>query len=163
MRLVEPYCLDIDLLEESPLLKRHRRHAQERLISQKIPDYLHPVLSHTYARPPSHDTSPLHIKPYVLEGCEESFLLFLNGQLRLDFSSLRGLKNSVFLPFAQASRSYAPLLDSFHESILHSENDPLMLLALSGYQEGAFLYVPPQVHLEKPIQLLSLTRGEQDL
>lgn len=163
MRLLQPYCLDIDLLDEIPLLKRHRLHAQESLMTQKVPDYLNQILEPLYTRPPSHETTPLHIKPYLLEGCEDSFLLFLNGRLRLDLSSLRGLNKAVLLPFAQAGRSYAPLLDSFHKAILHPEKDPLTLLALSGYEEGAFLYIPPGIHLEKPLQLLSLTRGEEPL
>jgi len=163
MSLFDRYCLDIDALDEPNLLKKHRRHAQEALFSLKIPNYLEPILSHSYERLSSEEIVSPPLKKYVLEGCEESYIIFMNGHLRLDLSNIQGLKNAVFLPFTKALRSYAPLFESFYSSILQSDKDPLFLLNLASYQEGAFLYIPPNAHFEKPLQILSCTKGTNDL
>jgi Fe-S cluster assembly protein SufD len=163
VRLLEPYCLDIDAIDEPPILKRHRRQAQEALFCQKIPKEIESILSYHYKRPSSQEIEFSSLKEHIQEGCEESYIVFINGFLRLDLSNIKGLSKAVLLPFHQAARSFSPLLDSFHSSHLLSEKDPLLLLQLSAYQEGAFLYIPPNLRYEKPLQILSYIKGSTNL
>jgi Fe-S cluster assembly protein SufD len=49
----------------------------------------------------------------------------------------------------------------FHKSM--PENDYLTTLNSASFTDGVFIYIPPHVELEKPIQIINLLIGNQDL
>lgn len=100
-------------------------------------------------------------KNYALPGFEKNFLLFENGKLRLDLSSLEGLKKATILPLKEAYRSYGSHLDSFHETLLKKEKDPLFLFHLAASEEGAFIYIPPALSLPYKLQVLYLVNEKR--
>lgn len=152
--------LDMDRKDEHHLFKKQRQWAQDAFSRAKIPAYLESILSHEYRSDTSLRT-PFQHQRHILEGCEKSVIVFLNGNLRLDLSSVDNMKNSVIHPFTKAARSYAPLIESFHATVLHSEKDPLLLFNLMTYQDGLFLYIPPYTHLERPLQILHLVESSE--
>lgn len=87
--------------------------------------------------------------------CRHSYLVFVDGHLRLDWSDLSGLPPQiVLLPLAQAFRTYGNILNSRLSQSLHEEKDPFAALNLSLHADGAFLFIPPKIELAQPIQCL---------
>lgn len=57
----------------------------------------------------------------------------------------------VVLPLSDALKSYRSILDP---RLLSSEADPFALLSRALMGEGLFIYVPPQIQIEKPIEIV---------
>ncbi len=66
------------------------------------------------------------------------------------------VKNLVILPLHQAKSSYSPLLNKRDEIFLCEEKDPFFFLNHALYNQGLFIYVPPDVSFSKPLYLTSL-------
>ena len=65
-------------------------------------------------------------------------------------------KEMVVLPLHQAKNSYLPLLKKRREIFFEEEKDPLFFLNHALYDQGLFIYVPPNVTVTKPFYLTFL-------
>lgn len=104
----------------------------------------------------------LDFKGAVLPGCERSHIVFVNGRfspLQSDISSLP--KQIVLLPLEDAMRSHGSFLHQHLARSLKEENDPFALLNLSLHEKGVFFYLPPQLRVEVPVQVLYLFSGNE--
>jgi len=85
----------------------------------------------------------------------KSCIVFINGVLRLDLSSLGNLpKGCVIKSFHDAVKTYAALFNNSFSNALQHERDPFALLTMSCYQSGLFIYIPPKVVLNHPIEII---------
>ena len=102
------------------------------------------------------------VLPRILPGSERSFLVFVDGSLRLDLSDVTALPKQVEIkPFSEAlSGPYSAFLRHRQHMLFEQEEDPFPFLNAALYSEGIFIYAPPQVITESPLQILSLeTKG----
>ena len=89
---------------------------------------------------------------------EKNTCVFMNGEFRLDLSSIEDL---VCLPLTEATRSYGMFLHKGWTQMLEEETNPFVLLNHALYEEGLFLYVPPKI--ESTIQWVFLTDGKAQI
>ena len=97
------------------------------------------------------------ITAQIYPECKKSYLVFENGKYRADLSCPP--KQIVILPFPLAMASYGHFINHRFLSQLSEENDPFALLNAALFDEGMFVFVPPKLKLETPIQVLHLTTG----
>ncbi|MDE3056218.1 MAG: SufD family Fe-S cluster assembly protein [Verrucomicrobiota bacterium] len=70
-------------------------------------------------------------------------------------------KPFVALPLDAAMRSYGLFVQSQISRAIKEEKEPMAALNLALHGRGAFLYLPPGVHIEKPIELHHLISSAQ--
>lgn len=107
---------------------------------------------------------PDMLQQAVLPECQNSTIVFVNGKLRLDLSMLTDVhKKMVLLPLDKAMQSYEIFLANRYHKTLAEERNPFVLLNLALSQEGGFIYIPPDVVVEKPIQILHFVSGREGI
>lgn len=113
---------------------------------------------------PSLETSvePIEVESLVLPECRDSCLVFVDGVFSMEHSRRRNIVESVqILPLEQALRgSYGTFLKHRMQMWLQQEEDPFSLLNGTLCLGGVFLYIPPKVVLQHPIQLLCIQTKE---
>lgn len=91
----------------------------------------------------------------ILPECRKSCLVFVNGFYREDLSNLSALpKQVVVLSLDQAMPTYGSFLQNRIGKALKEETDPFAALNAALHGLGAFLYVPPKITIDVPIQCL---------
>ena len=83
--------------------------------------------------------------------------VFVNGEFRAELSQVDGV---ICLPLAEAMRSYGILLQKSWAHMLMEETNPFHLLNHALYEEGLFLYVPPQIQTAVEWVFLSTKDGQ---
>lgn len=98
------------------------------------------------------------VLPRILPGSERSFLVFVDGMLRPDLSDISALPKQVEVKLLSEAwkGSYGAFLRHRHHMLLEDEEDPFPFLNAALYSEGSFVYVPPQVVVDAPLQILSM-------
>ncbi len=132
------------------------------LPSRKTEQYqyirLHNLFAQTYTVAPASQISKEQIAPFVIPECSDACIVFVNGHLQSHLSSLTGIpKQVVLLPFSEATKSYGAFLNNHWSKALKDEKDSFATLNAALHLNGAFLYIPPKVVVESPIQILYLT------
>ena len=146
---------------EPAVLSRFRQEAWKKLQHLGMPDskndqFQYLKLHQLYASPYT-IAEPFNITPKPLEETKNSFIVFVNGILRLDLSSLSGLGNGcVVKSFADASKTYATLLSNSFTKSVKEERDHFALLNMACFQDGIFLYIPPKTVVSAPIEIMHL-------
>jgi Fe-S cluster assembly protein SufD len=65
--------------------------------------------------------------------------------------------------FRKAVKENPELVDKYYGKLANAETDPLTALNTVFVQDGIFVYIPDNVHLDKPIQIINLLRSDDDL
>jgi Fe-S cluster assembly protein SufD len=55
------------------------------------------------------------------------------------------------------------LVEKYYGTTAEAEADPLTALNTTFAQDGVFIYIPDNTHIEKPLQLINILRSEDDL
>ncbi len=105
-------------------------------------------LYETYLKLPS--TQQFSFKEHIFPECQESYLVFVNGSFVKELSKIP--PKLVVLPIVEAMRSYGTLLQNRWKKTLKEETDPFAILNLATHPIGLFVYAPPKLKLEAPIQ-----------
>jgi len=101
------------------------------------------------------------IEPYILPESAESTLVFVNGHFQPNLSRLQAVpKNIIIAPLSGSMRSYGALLTNQWSRISKEESDPFALLNLALQEEGIFIYLPPNIRVSVPLQLLYVVDGQ---
>lgn len=87
--------------------------------------------------------------------CQNSCIVFVNGAYSKELSCLP--KQLVALPLKEAMVTYGNYLTARLSKQLQEEKNPFVLLNAALGQEALFLYIPPKLRLQDPIQILHLT------
>ncbi|MCE1198131.1 MAG: Fe-S cluster assembly protein SufD [Marinilabiliales bacterium] len=72
-------------------------------------------------------------------------------------------KGMIICSLKQAMMQYPDLVASHYGRMADSESDPIVALNSLFAIDGIFLYIPDNVLIEKPIQVINLLRSEEDL
>jgi Fe-S cluster assembly protein SufD len=101
------------------------------------------------------------IAPAIHPSAQHSHIIFVNGFFRSDLSDVTACPPQMqLIPLSEAMRSHGSFLSSRLSKHLNDEKDPFAALNASLHGEGLFLYVPPQVVLEHPIQCIYVHSDE---
>ncbi len=91
-------------------------------------------------------------------------VLFSNGwfyQHNLPFNNLP--KGVILQSLKEASKEHPELFAKYYSKHAKSNDDSIVALNTAFAQDGFFLYVPKNIVIDKPIQVINLLRSEQDL
>jgi len=92
---------------------------------------------------------------YILDECQESCLVFVNGHYQPALSKTDALPSKVtVLELKEAIKTFGAFLSNHWTKTLGDETDPFVALNTALQESGAFLYLPPQTKVEAPIQIL---------
>jgi Fe-S cluster assembly protein SufD len=97
------------------------------------------------------------LEPYILPEAQESYIVFVNGRYTPQLSKLP--PKVVIVPLQEALKTYGPFLQGRLSKNIKEERDPFAVLNLALHQEGVFCYLPPQLKLEKPLQIIHYGKG----
>lgn len=95
----------------------------------------------------------------IASECGPTTLLFINGEFQEQSTSL---KDIVILPLAIAERSFGSFLTKHTDEMLKKEKNPFALLNAAYGQKGVFVYVPPHVQLQEPLEIVHFVHGDAD-
>ncbi|MBS0627930.1 MAG: SufD family Fe-S cluster assembly protein, partial [Verrucomicrobia bacterium] len=103
-----------------------------------------------------------NIDSLLLTESKESFFVFKDGVFCPELSNLQGLgKKVVVLTLEEALKgSYASFLRHRWQTLLQQETDPFALLNGALCEGGLFLYIPPKVKLQTPLQFIFVQTKE---
>lgn len=111
--------------------------------------------SYSSAKPTS--LTPEAIAPWILPESKQSFLVFINGHFQPELSNRNNIPAAVVIePLSKAFRTYGSFISNAWQRSINSERDPFALLNAALHNDAAFIYVPPKVVVDAPIQILSL-------
>ena len=165
------------LLLENPVLKGFREKAVEAFSLQGFPGKKHEeyrylqvekVLTADLNNSLTPDISGLNINadifnhPLLVQDAYK--VVLVNGFFSDEFSQITGLPEGVCISsLADAIRSNNIHALSNLGTMAKSESDPFLALNSALFTDGLFCYIPPHVHLDKPIQILQLVTGTDAL
>lgn len=72
-------------------------------------------------------------------------------------------KGVVVCSLREAAQQYPELVEKHYGKLADAETDPMIALNTAFAQDGIFIHVPDNVVVEKPIQVINLLRGNEDL
>lgn len=128
---------------------------QEGFASITLRDLYTRTLSSALPPPPSRE----ELASFIYPECRNSYLVFSNGSFLPELSCLKG-SSAVVLPLSQALSPFAQVLHSRMEELLKEESDPFAAVHGALWQEGLFLYLPPDCTLSQPVQILQWGQAE---
>ncbi len=103
------------------------------------------------------------IAPFIFDESKQSVLVFVNGSFDKSLSNLSALNEAAVLSFAEAAsdEKYASVFRAKLGSLVDAEKNGFTALNTAFVGEGAFLFVPKNVKVGAPIQILSLTEDRK--
>lgn len=106
-----------------------------------------PPTTHTY-----------DLRPWILPEAVHSFLVFVNGRLRLDLSDCTALQGQIVIQeFAEATRSFGGIITQQVQTHLkESAPDDNILLNLALHEQGVFLYLLPHHTVSSVLQCIQI-------
>lgn len=159
-------------LSEEDGLQKFRERAWRRFQEVSLPNKhtevyqyikLRQLFNTCYSSPEPAEVHHPQILPHVYPECRDSYLVFVNGGLRLDLSRTTAIhKNVVVQPMSRAIKTYGTFLNNHYNKWLKEERDPFALLNGAMQQESLFIYIPPKTHVEAPVQMIYLTDAAEE-
>jgi Fe-S cluster assembly protein SufD len=157
-------------IPQADLLHKIREKAWEHFLALGLPTRKHELFrslrmralfSKQYHSAHPKAIAPEAITPHLLPECQESALVFVNGFFAPAFSRTTGISKKVVIStLCDAMHTYGGFLNSQWTAALKEETDPFAACNLALHRDGLFLYCPPKVVLERPIQILHLIDAE---
>ena len=143
-----------------------RKKAWERFIAQALPDHATEAfqyvrLNKLYEMPleaaKTPEISKEEVAQFVLPECVHSNLVFVDGTFRKELSNTTHLPSQIVVEsLSKAFKTYSTLLQNSAAAILQNEKNPFVFLNLACSGDGAFVYVPPKIALQTPLQVIHL-------
>lgn len=118
---------------------------------------LRKLYANNYTSPVATSLNQEAITPWVLPECTNSVLVFVNGWYSPELSQRSAIPANVVIDtLSKAFRTYSSFISNAWQRSLSNEKDPFALLNAALHSDAAFIYVPPKVVVEAPIQILSI-------
>ena len=70
---------------------------------------------------------------------------------------------TIIKSMKRAFKENEPLVEEYYGRLADASKDPMVALNSAFAQDGVFVYIPDNVVIEKPIQIINLLRSEEDL
>lgn len=107
------------------------------------------------------DITPKELQKFLFEGLDDNILVFVNGFLSKELSQIVS-DEIVFESMSEARKNHKELVDKHYAAYTNDEAEPFTALNTASAPDGAFVYVPDGVILEKKIHLLFLTDAKKE-
>ncbi len=123
-----------------------------------------PLFDHNFS-PANLDASVSsnQITKFLFDKLEHSLLVFVNGFYVPQLSKLEDIPNGVFAgSLADAIRVNNPIIKEHLGKYAKSDNEFFSSLGTAFIRDGAFIYVPKNVIVEKPIHIVFFTKSNED-
>jgi len=97
-------------------------------------------------------------KEVSLSATQQYRFVFIDGKFSLSKSSLQHLPEGVvFMPLQEAMHTYGPLLKARAAKVFEEKTtSSLLVLNYALSQEGFFLYIPPNISLDKEVEIVEM-------
>ena len=166
-----------DLLTEgsSEVLNSHRAKAFRDFVAQGIPTRRNENYKYTNLQPAfSPDYHFIHQREKTDVDLNEVFrcdvpqldthlALIYNGWYYEENKEIGKLPEGVILESLEKILQEKPeLIQKYYAQLANTEEDPLVALNTAFAKDGYFLYIPKNVVIDKPIQLINLLKTEKD-
>lgn len=93
----------------------------------------------------------------ILPESRHSYLVFVNGCFKPHLSDFSALPPQIkILSLADAMHSYAAVLQHHLQQQIQKEQDPFAALNLALHSDGLFMYIPPKIVVNTPIQCIQI-------
>lgn len=116
---------------------------------------LRQLFSQSFNKAAAHEIPADQIAPYIYPECRQSVLVFVNGHYTPSLSDTTKLPAKVVISSLEdAARTYSALLNNHWAKSLKEETDPFAIINAALHSNGAFIYVPPKMIVEAPLQIL---------
>lgn len=160
-----------NLVGVTPLQRAIRLKAWEQFLAQGLPDkkftgYQYFPFTHFYQE--SYELAGLPripketIQSLVHHDCKRSYIAFVNGQFCLELSNVTALPEGVVvLRLKDALQTYGNFLQMRFSRTMKEEADPFATLNIALIQMGLFIYVPPKVVVDTPLQCIHLISDDR--
>lgn len=158
---------------EPELLKKARARAWERFLELGLPKPKHDAYQYMNLRPlfaenftPSQtaEIKKERILEAVLPESAHSYVVFVNGYFRKELSDTSGVPSSIVIStLTESMRPFGAFITNTWTKRLKEEVDLFAVLNLACYQDGLFIYIPPKVVVQAPIQLISIVDHTTEL
>lgn len=158
-------------VKEPDAFKKHRARAWDRFLEMGLPQrgddayqYMHlkPLFAQKFV-PASQKKAYTRdeIIEKVAPECIHSYFVFIDGLFFEALSDTTAVAPSVVrMPLSQAMRSYGTLVNNSWTKAVKEEVDPFAFLNMACSVDGLFLYVPPKVEVEVPLQIIHILTNE---
>ncbi len=101
------------------------------------------------------------VQQHFVPECRGSCVVFVDGHFRPELSIIDALDAKVgLLSLEEAMKTFSHFLSGRMSKQIKEEKDPFALLNMAFHPKGAFLYIPPKLILEQPIQILHVITQE---
>ena len=108
---------------------------------------------------PSYDLQKIEFENHrgdIFPECSQSFLVFANGHYRHDLSNVSGLPKQVVVSPLDAGTSYSTFFGNYMRKSIKTEEDQFTLINSMLQRGGVFLYVPSNIKVKLPIQVINI-------
>lgn len=100
----------------------------------------------------------------ILPECEGSIIVLVNGQYVEKLSNRSHLPSKIVISSIQdAMKTYGSFITNHFVRTLKEEIDPFVAVNGALNQHGVFIYIPPNMRLEHPIQILNILSNDTTL
>jgi Fe-S cluster assembly protein SufD len=125
---------------------------------------LNQLYAGTYAIPAQPALSFDSLTNFIYPECAESLLVFINGEFCEKFSRKAAIPSQLIIsPFSQAVKTYHSFLSNRWTKSLKEEKDCFAALNGALHGEGVFIYLPPKLKINAPIQILHVIDANEDM
>ena len=119
-----------------------------------------PILNTAFSHPgPQFRLKKEDIQSWMLAGKDAILLVFENGYLNTDLSSLDGLPEKVIIASLSAQRSNA-IVKQHLAKYAPMKQESFVVLNTAFVSDGAFIYLPANIQIEKPVHVLYVNDSE---
>ena len=159
----------------SEIVNGQRKEAFQDFILQGLPtlkneDYkytnVNPAFLPDYSFVPSYEDETVNLHEVFkcnVPQLDTHLVLMLNGWYYRGNAQVGDFPEGVILgSFDEISKKHPELVKDYYATLGHSKNDPIMALNTAFAKDGFFLYIPKNVEIEKPIQVINLMQASQD-
>ncbi len=98
-----------------------------------------------------------HVNSFMIQGVDAHVLVFVNGMYSREFSQVSPLPNGVVVGNVAEILKQSPDSLTGHFSHEAEKNEAFTALNAALAQDGAFIAIPNNVQLEKPVHIMMIT------
>ncbi|OSY88688.1 Fe-S cluster assembly protein SufD [Tenacibaculum holothuriorum] len=124
---------------------------------------LNSVLKHDYSLFPDNDTAVelADVKKYFIHDIDSYKIIFIDGKYSSFLSETTHDGMDVCLMSAALTKAkYKPIIENYFNKVAKQDNMTSLNTAFAT--EGAFIHIPKNVEVEKPIQIINFTTGKEN-
>jgi len=120
---------------------------------------LTPLLKQNFSYPVKQpDIRSTDIYGYEIPGLTENTLVFINGHFFESLSTIQKSSNKIIIsPLQQLLQNGNRFIHTHLAKYADYHKEIFTALNTAFIQDGVFIYIPAEIHLEKPIQILNIS------